>query len=71
MPSYIVNSRKTDGRYHEVHVENSHCNSYPSVTNTVLLGFQVNCQSALSAANSKGYRPADGCKFCVPECHKR
>lgn len=70
MPEYIVNKHKRDGRYHEVHIKNAHCDHYPLLANQQGLGWHRDCRAALDAANTYGYRPADGCFYCCKACHK-
>ena len=71
MPTYIVNSRADDKGYHEVHeISPTKCIYLPAAHNRVSLGWYMNCHGALEAAEDKGYKPADGCGHCSPDCHK-
>jgi len=68
MPLYLVNKEKRDGKYHEVHLTT--CTRKPLPHNSHQLGNHTTCSSALAAAEKDGYKPADGCKYCSPACHK-
>jgi len=52
---------------HEVHTEG--CQTPPFLKNRVSLGCFAHCKDALKEAK-KRYRNVDGCKNCIPECHK-
>lgn len=72
MSTYVLNAQEYDG-HHEVHDTQAHCNSatYPTPANTISLGWQFDCSSAIDVAESK--YPAwdiDGCAFCT-DCHTK
>ncbi len=71
MPTYYVNkNRQTTGdQNYEVHIDNGTCPYPPNLENRVGLGFHANCQSAVAAAERAGYSPANGCYWCLNECH--
>lgn len=68
MPNYIVNTQKTDGKYHEVH--DTSCGHLPDSNNQRWIGPHPTCHTAVTAANNMGFSPADGCNWCSPACHK-
>ena len=68
MKNYYVRKIKDDRGYYEVH--EASCYWIPKPENREYLGQFYSCSSALSAAETKGYRPADGCAHCCPDCHK-
>ncbi len=72
VPTYIVNSNKYGG-HHEVHTSpKPHgCTTYPAPANQVSLGYHATCGTAVSQAETSGYKPADGCAYCAPSCHTR
>ena len=68
MERYYVNQNtdtnpKND---HEVHKES--CRLLP-LRDKIDLGYHNNCQSALGKA-SQYYYNVDGCRVCIPECHR-
>ncbi len=67
MPNYIVNTNTDEKGKHEVH--ETTCGHLPDAKNQHSLGWMTNCQSALTAAASAGYSPADGCFYCCEACH--
>lgn len=69
MEYFLVNANAQAGGEHEVHRSYS-CNHLPNPNNQISLGQHPNCRSALADAERRGYRPADGCAYCCPECHK-
>lgn len=69
MPTYIVNSNAQSNGDHEVHNSSDPCSFMPSYANQVSLGWHSDCISAVRDANSRGYRPANGCAHCVSACH--
>lgn len=71
MPTYIVNSNAQSNGDHEVHDVSANCQYLPSVFSQVSLGYFSSCSDAVSAANNKGYSPANGCFYCVNDCHTR
>lgn len=68
MPNYIVNRNLRNGD-HEVHDEASTQGCLPDPENRVALGFFLSCSAAVREANSRGYRPANGCYWCARSCH--
>lgn len=70
MSRFYVNSNMYDG-HHEVHRTFSDCPRHAEPRNRVDLGEYHLCSSAIARANELGYRPADGCYFCVEDCHTR
>lgn len=67
MAYYIVNVNKDDNGKHEVH--ETTCQHLPHYTNQHALGYHADCESALRAAETAGYAPADGCWHCSRPCH--
>jgi hypothetical protein len=68
MKRYLLN-RETDtnpNNDHEVHSED--CRLLP-MTNYINLGHHPNCQHAMIEAR-KHFSNVDGCKVCVPDCHR-
>lgn len=68
MPNYIVNKNAQSGGEHEVH--ETTCNYLPDHSNQQSLGYHVNCQQAVKAANEY-YSNVDGCAHCCEPCHTR
>ncbi len=70
MKYYYVNvnaqTPPEDGE-HEVHTEG--CPTPPLQMNRLGLGNFSNCQEALRKAR-ESYRKVDGCKNCIPACHR-
>lgn len=71
MPTYVVNKNAQPNGDHEVHDEASTRGCLPDVSNRVSLGFFLSCSGAVSEANRRGYRPANGCYYCANACHTR
>jgi hypothetical protein len=71
MEQYYVNrnAQDTPHREHEVHRTHANCPKHAAPQNQEDLGMHATCRSALHEAESRGFRPADGCAFCVPDCH--
>lgn len=70
MDRFYVNSNMYDG-HHEVHRTDARCPSHAMLISQVDLGSFSRCSDAILHANAMGYRPADGCAHCVPDCHTR
>ena len=71
MPTYIVNKNTDDKNRHEVHeIGPTKCRRLPAEHNRVSVGWHSDCHGALKAAEDLGYKPADGCAHCSPDCHK-
>lgn len=71
MPTYIVNKNKDNNGRHEVHqIRPTACKRLPEHRNRIPVGWHSDCHGALAAAEDKGYKPADGCAWCSPDCHK-
>lgn len=68
MPDYIINTEKTDGRYHEVHT--AACSHGPDVFHRKALGWHADAVDAVAYAKRNGYPDADGCYFCSSEAHR-
>lgn len=68
MPNYIINTRKTDGVYNEVHTTD--CAYRPQIDHQDDLGWHVNGVDAVRYAQQNGYPAADGCQHCSPEAHR-
>lgn len=69
MPTYIYNSSQTDGKYHEIHLTT--CNHLPKISNRVILGWHVDCKSAIREAERRtGCNDFDGCYYCSRNCHR-
>lgn len=69
MPTYYLNRNAGTKGEHEVHKNG--CVKGPIVfANKLHLGEFDSCSGAVSAAKSKGFLTADGCKHCSVECHK-
>lgn len=64
---YIVNKQQRNGK-HEVH-SLADCNHLPDETNRETLGRFDNCHDAVSKAEDKGYKPANGCYWCSADCN--
>lgn len=69
MPNYCVNSNAQTNGDHEVHDLASTKGCLPSQGNQVGLGYFGTCRDAVAEARRRGYRPANGCAWCVPACH--
>ena len=72
MAQYIVNSNKQPNGDNEVHLYPRRlCSSprYPATHNQVHLGEHSYCRGAVEKAKRMGYN-ADGCAYCIPECHR-
>lgn len=67
MKEYLVNRQRTNEK-HEVHTTN--CDYLPDEKNQIPLGRHGSCHDAVSAAESKGYTPANGCYWCSRICNK-
>jgi hypothetical protein len=63
---YVHTTTDQNGEY-EVHTDD--CVKLPSILNREYLGLFDNCKKAITKAEEKGYKPADGCWFCCRECH--
>lgn len=72
MPSFYVNKNAQSNGDHEVHEDTAiACSNAPHPSNRVPLGTYADCRGAVAAAKNRGYRTADGCKFCALACHTR
>lgn len=72
MAHYCVNRNAQDVTGdHEVHNLDSHKGCLPEPINQVDLGYHASCRSAVIEATRRGHSPADGCRWCSPECHTR
>lgn len=67
MANYIINTGKTDGKYHEMH--KTTCNHLPYSWNQKDLGYHSSDVKALEYAKSIGYSDADGCAHCCSSVH--
>lgn len=67
MPTYYINKNTQFNGDNEVHEEN--CRYLPHPQNRVLLGSFPSCKEAVAYARRYGFTRADGCAYCVPECH--
>jgi hypothetical protein len=63
---YIMNTSKTDGRYHEVHHDD--CSYKPDTYNQAVIGIYFSDRDAMNAAKIL-YSDADGCYYCMPSEH--
>lgn len=70
MKSYYVNQNAQDSARNEHEVHTDGCPHPPLQPNRVALGRFGSCREALAEARRRGYSPADGCAYCVPECHR-
>jgi len=68
MKFYYVNKNAQANGDHEVHTDG--CTHLPDVKNREDLGSFDNCKDAVKKAK-KIYPKADGCYYCLKECHKR
>lgn len=69
MPNYCVNKNAQPGSGdHEVHDLSSTKGCLPDPENRLALGYHSSCRSAVAVAKNS-YRDANGCYYCVPECH--
>ena len=64
--TYYVNKNAQQNGDHEVHVRG--CSYFPNEENAIFLGIFPRCKSAVKKAKQKGYN-ANGCFWCVNECH--
>lgn len=69
MPNYIVNRNPQSNGDYEVHDQASSYGCLPEPANRVLLGAYSSCSGAVSDANARGYRPANGCFYCAFACN--
>lgn len=69
MPTYVVNSNAQSNGDYEVHDQASSYGCLPDSSNQVRLGSFSSCTDAVAEANSRGYRPANGCFYCAYNCH--
>ena len=69
MPNYCVNKNKDNKGDHEVHNLDLHKGCLPNPENRYSLGYHASCRSAVNSARAHGYSPANGCRWCAPECH--
>ena len=67
MDRYFVNKQKQANRDHEVHKEG--CSKMPKDENRRFLGIFNKCYDAIIEAKRE-YPTANGCTYCIPECHK-
>lgn len=70
MANYYYYNKNTDSNgNHEVHTSN--CSYRPNSSNSVLIGYENSCQSAIQQVkNQTGKSNFDGCYYCCNECHK-
>lgn len=71
MSYYYVNKNAQPNGDHEVHIDNGSCPTPPDIWNRLSLGYFSNCREAVRAAKLRYYSTADGCAYCIPECHKK
>lgn len=69
MNYYRVNKSTSSNPNGDNEVHKDTCYHYENLSNYESLGQHSNCSNAVATANRKGYK-ADGCKNCIPECHK-
>ncbi len=69
MPTFIVNKNSQSNGDYEVHDQASGYGCLPDSSNQAWLGSYSSCSAAVDAANSLGYRPANGCFYCATSCH--
>lgn len=69
MSEYLINKKKTDGKYNEMHKNT--CLHLPSIWNRDNLGSFVDDDSALTYAKTNGYPDADGCAYCCKAVNHR
>lgn len=69
MPNYIINARKDENGYNEVHT--TLCNHKPEFQNIRNLGYFINAKEAVTYAKKNGYPYADGCYYCSNEAHRK
>ena len=67
MAAYYVNRTAQSNGDHEVHRDG--CLWLARTANPEYLGEFSNCRAAVGAAVRRGYRTANGCATCSPECH--
>ncbi|HKK44410.1 MAG TPA: hypothetical protein VJ964_02735 [Balneolaceae bacterium] len=67
MSRYYVHTLTDDDGDHEVH--KSTCSRLPKPGNMADLGVHSNCASAVTEAERRGFKPADGCAHCSETCH--
>lgn len=68
MPHYIVDRNAQSSGDHEVHRTDT-CTRLPFEENQIQLGWFEGCQPAVDTAKRQGYVTANGCNFCIPQCH--
>ena len=68
MPHFIVNRDPQQNGIHEVHRTDT-CARLPNKEGQMALGWYESCREAVAAAKRIGYATANGCNFCIPECH--
>jgi len=69
MNYYKVNKNTTSNPNGDNEVHKDTCQHYSTLSNYDSLGQHSSCGSAVTEARRKGY-DADGCRNCIPECHK-
>ena len=67
MADYRINKNTQSNGDNEVHKKG--CTYYAGLTNYEYLGDFLYCSTAISKAKEIGYKNADGCDECIPECH--
>lgn len=68
MNRYYVNKNAQENGDHEVHVVECTKEPVTNEENRYYLGFFLNCRLAVEEAR-KIFPTADGCYYCVEECH--
>ncbi len=66
--SYYVHKQEQDNGDHEVHVAD--CSHLPLLDNRIYLGDFATCTEGIKVAG-RYYDQVDGCKFCLPDCHRQ
>lgn len=69
MKNYIINARKDENGYNEVHT--TICNHLPEYQNRRNLGSFANTKEAVAYAKRNGYSNVDGCYYCSNEAHHK
>ncbi len=68
MPNYYVNANAQPSGDNEVHTDE--CPFFNRIITPIRLGRYATCQQAVQRAIDMGYRRADGCARCSPNCHR-
>lgn len=67
MSQYIINTKKTDESFNEIH--KTTCSHLPYSWNQDKLGYFSDDFSAIAYAKINGYPDADGCAYCCGAVH--